>query len=408
MTRNLSNREVVLGITGSIAAYKACEIASGLVKLGIQVTPALTRSATQLVGPASLEAITGRRAVTRLFEPLQNPEIEHIAVAQRAHLFLVAPATANILAKAAHGIADDWLSTTLLATRAPILFAPAMNAAMYDHPATLANIRTLQSRGCYFVGPESGRLACGAEGCGRLADPATIIDAAIPLIDPRDDLTGRRVLITMGGTREPIDPVRFISNRSSGKMGRALVLEALARGAHVSVITAPINLPLPPGAHLHKVESAEQMADSARRHAPNADIIVGAAAVADYRPETSSPTKHKRTGRPISLKLVENPDIIAETAAHKKPGQIVAAFAAETDNEIPNAQAKMQRKNVDLIVVNQVGQPDSGFGTDTLNAAVLWANEPHNPLEPLTKEDLATRLFDEIVKRLEEGQKDID
>ena len=237
--RTISNREVVLGVTGSIAAYKACEIASRLVELGVRVTPVLTRSALELVGAASFEAITGRRAITNLFEPFQNPEIEHIAVATRAHLFLIAPATANILAKAAHGIADDWLSTTLLATRAPILFAPAMNSNMYTHPATQANIETLRARGGHFVGPESGRLACGSVGIGRMIDPAIVIEAAIPLLSANKDLAGKHVLITSGGTREPVDPVRYIGNRSSGKMGRAVALEALARGAEVTVVTGP-------------------------------------------------------------------------------------------------------------------------------------------------------------------------
>jgi phosphopantothenoylcysteine decarboxylase/phosphopantothenate--cysteine ligase len=205
---------VVLGITGSIAAYKACEIASRLVELGVRVIPVLTRSAQQLVGPASLEAITGQRAIVEMFAPLQNPEVEHIAVANRAALFLIAPATANVIAKAACGIADDWPSTTLLATRAPVLFAPAMNTDMYNHPATQANIETLRARGCHFVGPGTGRLACGTIGVGRMIDPMTVIEAALPLISGNRDLAGKRVLITSGGNREPIDPVRFIGNRS--------------------------------------------------------------------------------------------------------------------------------------------------------------------------------------------------
>ncbi|MBN2308036.1 MAG: bifunctional phosphopantothenoylcysteine decarboxylase/phosphopantothenate--cysteine ligase CoaBC, partial [Candidatus Hydrogenedentes bacterium] len=220
MKRITSNKEVVLGVTGSIAAYKACELASRLVEWGARVTPALTRSAREFVGRTTFEALTGRRVITEMFEPLAAPEIEHIAVANRADLFLIAPASANILAKAAHGIADDWLSTTLLATRAPILFAPAMNTNMYTHPATQANIATLQSRGCHFVGPAEGRLACGGQGPGRMIEPQIVLEAALPLLSGCRDLAGKRVVLTSGRTHEPVDPVRFLGNRSSGKMGR--------------------------------------------------------------------------------------------------------------------------------------------------------------------------------------------
>ena len=294
MKRIFSNKEIVLGVTGSIAAYKACEIASRLVEYGARVLPVLTESAAELVAPASFEAITGQRAITRMFEPLQNPDIEHIAVATRAHLFLIAPATANVIAKAAHGIADDWLTTTLLATRAPILFAPAMNCNMYDHPATQENIQTLARRGCRFVGPEEGRLACGTTGIGRMIDPATIIDACVPLLGTRKDLAGKRVLITSGANHEPIDPVRFIGNRSSGKMGRAIALEALARGAEVTVISGPSEARMPWGATVVSVRSAAEMAQALEREAPNADVIIGAAAVADYRVENPAVGKITR------------------------------------------------------------------------------------------------------------------
>jgi len=389
---------VVLAVTGSIAAYKACEIASRLVESGAKVTPVLTQAACELVSPATFEAITGRRAITALFEPFASPEIEHIAVATRAHLFLVAPATANILAKAANGIADDWLSTTLLATRAPILFAPAMNANMYTHPATRANIATLRARGCRFIEPESGRLACGTVGQGRMAAPMSIIEAALPLISGDDTLAGKKVLVTSGGTREPLDPVRYIGNRSSGRMGRALALEALARGAQVTVVTGPCETALPYGAEIVRVETAAEMADETIPRAQDADIVICAAAVADYRPEQSYEHKRKRTGSSLAVTLVENPDILARIGSAKRSGQIVVGFAAETEDLAANAGMKLRKKNLDLIIANQVGVPESGFGVDTLNAALLTRDGRANEWPLATKDEIAQRLFDSIVE----------
>lgn len=398
MKRSFQSKEIVLGVTGSIAAYKACEVASRLVEFGARVTPVLTRSARELVGPASFEAITGNRAILEMFEPLQNPEVEHIAVATRADLFLIAPATANILAKAAHGIADDWLSTTLLATRAPILFAPAMNTNMYTHPATQANIETLRARGCLFVGPDEGRLACRTVGPGRLSEPAGIIEAAAVALGSRRDLAGRLVVITSGGTREAIDPVRFISNRSSGKMGYAVALEALRRGARVTVIATPSEVPPPRMAEVVPVESALEMAEAVERLAPAADIFIGAAAVADYRVDKPRRAKHKRSGGTLSLSLVENPDILAGVGLRKDSGQVVVGFAAETDHLLDNARAKLDRKGLDLIVANEVGTSESGFGSETLRASIIDSEGRIEDLSLLTKEEVAERLFDRIVQ----------
>ncbi len=392
----LSNKEVVLGITGSIAAYKACEIASLLTKRGVAVTPVLTRSAQELIGAASLEAVTGRRAILEMFGAHQNPEVSHIAVATRASLFLIAPATANILAKAAHGIADDWLSTALLATRAPVLFAPAMNTNMYAHPATQANIETLRGRGCRFVGPDSGTLACKTVGLGRMSEPQTVVEAALPLIDGRTDLAGRHVVITSGSTQEPIDPVRFIGNRSSGKMGRALALEALCRGARVSVISGPAETPLPHGVETTPVQTAGEMGAALDRLVPDADVIIGAAAVADYRLSDPAPTKRKRTGAALTLTLTENPDLIARAGAARRPGQVVVGFAAETSDLIENGRAKIAAKSLDLILVNEVGAPDSGFGVDTLRAYVLDAHGGVEDLGVAAKADVAAALFDRV------------
>lgn len=397
MKRIFSNREIVLGVTGSIAAYKACEIASRLVEYGAKVTPVLTSSACELVGPATFEGITGRRAITRMFEPHQNPEIEHIAVATRAHLYLIAPATANFIAKAAHGMADDWLTTTLLATRAPVLIAPAMNTNMYEHPATQENIQTLKRRGCHFVGPESGRLACRTVGPGRLIDPMAVIEAAAPLASDRKDLKGRRVIITSGGTQEAIDPVRYIGNRSSGKMGRALAVEALARGADVTVITAPADTRLPHGALVLPVESAAQMAESCVNLAQDADIFIAAAAVADYRCENPSDSKRKKSGKSIELTLVENPDVLGLVGALKRNGQVIVGFAAETDDLIKNAHEKLKKKHLDLIVANEVNTPDSGFGKETTKAALIRRDGHLFELPLLSKDDLAEKIFDQIV-----------
>jgi phosphopantothenoylcysteine decarboxylase/phosphopantothenate--cysteine ligase len=397
MRRVISNREVVLGVTGSIAAYKACEIASRFVELGVSVLPVLTRSAQELIRAASLEAITGQRAIVEMFAPLQNPDVEHIAVANRAALFLIAPATANVLAKAAQGVADDWLTTTLLATRAPILFAPAMNTNMYNHPVTQGNIEMLRARGCHFVGPGAGRLACGSVGVGRMIDPITVVEAALPLIASNRDLAGKRVLITSGGNREPIDPVRFIGNRSSGKMGRAIALEALVRGATVTVVNGPAETPMPYGAEVIPVETAAQMAEAVMTRAPDADIIIGAAAVADYRVETPAPKKLKVMGKPLVLTLLENPDILAQVGAGKRQGQVVVGFAAETEDLVENAAGKLKKKRLDLIVANQVGAADSGFGTETVKAAFITRDGNIEQLPLLTKEELAERLIDRIV-----------
>jgi phosphopantothenoylcysteine decarboxylase / phosphopantothenate---cysteine ligase len=400
MKRKFSNKRIVLGVSGSIAAYKACELASRLVEYGAHLQVAMTRSATELVGSATFEAITGGRVVTQMFEPLQNPEVEHIRVALNTDLFIIAPATANILAKMANGIADDWLTTTLLATRAPILVAPAMNTNMYSHPATQANIETLKSRGAAFVGPDSGRLACRTVGPGRLIDPAAILEAALPLLSDQKELSGKRVIITSGGTHEAIDPVRFIGNRSSGKMGRAIALEAYARGADVTVISGPAETPLPYAIEVVRVESAREMAAAVEQHAPTADIFIAAAAVADYRPGNALGEKHKRGNGGLDLSLVENPDILAAVGAAKRPGQIIVGFAAETENLEQHARQKLEKKKLDLVVANEVAGEHSAFGSADVNALILGANGASAALSLQSKEDLAIALFDRIAELL--------
>lgn len=394
--RNFSNRQIVLGITGSIAAYKACELASRLVERGANVLPVLTVSAREFLGPATLEGITGNRVVTDMFAAEQNPDIAHIAVAKAADLFIIAPATAHTIAKMANGLADDWLTTTLLATRAPILVAPAMNTNMFTHPATQANLETLRQRGCTVVGPESGRQACGTIGPGRLIEPATILEAAYPLLSERLELRGKKVLITSGGTHEPLDPVRFIGNRSSGKMGRALAEEAFSRGAEVTVVTGPHTADLPHVVETIEVETAVEMAEAVEARMSDTDIFIGAAAVADYRPEGSSEMKHKKNGESLVLTLAENPDILARFGQQKNGRQLAIGFAAETNDLLNNAKEKLAKKNLDLIVANEVGVEDSGFGLDALRAGIIGTNGHVPSFDLYSKESLATALFDRI------------
>lgn len=398
MRRAFAGKEIVLGVTGSIAAYKACEIASRLKEYGATVRAALSRAALSFVGPASFEGITGQTAITSMFDPLQNPEIEHIALARRASLFLVAPATANVIAKLAHGIADDWLTTTLLATRAPILIAPAMNTQMYLHDATQANIEILKQRGVQFVGPGAGQLACGEVGAGRLIDTLPILEAASILISGDHSLARRRVLITSGANHEPIDPVRFIGNRSSGKMGYAIALEALRRGAKVTVVSGPADIAPPFGAEVVTVQTAREMLAVVEARYDEADIFIAAAAVADYRVDMPRAEKHKRSGDVQSVTLVPNPDIAAEMGRRKRKGQINVGFAAETNDFVAHAQEKLARKNLDLIVANQVGVANSGFGTDTNRAWLLKPKEDPEELPLLHKDDLAARIFDAIAQ----------
>lgn len=391
------DKNIILGVTGSIAAYKACEVASLLAKQGINVIPVLSASAQHLVGAATFEGLTGNKAITAMFDPGTNAEIDHVAVPTRADCVIVAPATANVIAKAAHGVADDWLTTALLVTRAPIVFAPAMNTNMYQHPAVQANLRTLRQRGCHFVGPDAGVLACKTIGQGRMIDPPYIVETALGLMRRREDLAGVHVLITSGANHEPIDPVRFIGNRSSGKMGYALAKEALDRGARVTIVTGPADVAPPQAAHIIHVQTAVEMRDAVLKHLDEADVIIGAAAVADYRVKDPASKKHKRDGEALSIELVENPDVIAEAALRKRDDQTVIGFAAETHDLVENATQKLRRKNLDLIVANEVGGTDSGFGADTTRATFLAAGGSAEELPLLSKSDMAGKLFDRIL-----------
>ena len=397
MKRFFTDKTVLLGATGSVAVYKACELVSRMREFGARVHCALTASACELIRPATLEALSGNPVITEMFGPHVSHTISHIALARDADLILVAPATANILAKAAHGIGDDWLSTALLAARSPVLFAPAMNTHMYTHPATQANIASLKERGNLFVGPAPGRLACGEEGPGRLDEVPHILEAAAQALYTKKDLVGLHVLITSGANFEAIDSARYIGNRSSGKMGAALALEALCRGASVSVVSGPAGHPLPAAAEVVQVQTALEMHEAVFDQLERCDIFIGAAAVADYRVETPSAGKIKRSEEALVLRLVPNPDIIAEVAAGKDPGQRIIGIAAETEEVKERAREKLQRKKLDMIVANQIGGKSCAIGNDRGDAWILTAAGQSEAFPQVKKTTLAKYVFDRLM-----------
>ena len=385
----MTERNVVLGVTGSIAAYKAVDLASKLTQAGVSVYTVMTESATKLVGPASLRAITGLPVATRMFELRSTFSIEHVSLAERAGLLLIAPATANVIAKMACGLSDDLLTCTVLATRAPILVAPAMHTAMWENPATQANVKTLQDRGIGFVGPAVGRLASGGHGAGRFAPVPEILGEALALLGRSGDLAGRRIVVTAGGTRESIDPVRFLGNRASGKMGFALAEAARDRGAHVILIVGPTAIEKPSGVSVVEVESAAEMLEAVQSAAGNANALIMAAAVADYTPTAPTDAKLKKTKGELHLDLERTADIL--DAVRNVPVRI--GFAAETEELIDNAKGKLEAKSLDLVVANAVGGPDSPFGSDTDRAALVdRSNVEELPL--LAKRELADRILD--------------
>ena len=391
----MSDRNVVLGVTGSIAAYKAVDLASKLTQAGVAVHAVLTESATKLVGPASFRAITGHPASTDMFE-LTNPfAIEHISLADRADLLLIAPATANVIAKLATGIADDLLTCTALATRAPILVAPAMHTAMWENPATQANVATLRERGVAFVGPATGRLASGGVGAGRFAPVPEILGEALRVIGRSGDLSGVRLVVSAGGTREPIDPVRFLGNRSSGKMGFAVAEAARDRGADVTLVAGPTQVAAPSGMTVIDIATAAQMSSAVQAASETTDVLIMAAAVADYAPAAPAERKLKKSDGVPALELEATPDILAATVGPR----VRVGFAVETDDLVDNARRKLDAKRLDLIVANRTGPEESPFGSDTNRATLIDpAGEEDLPL--LSKRALAERILDRVVKLL--------
>ncbi|MBI2160557.1 MAG: bifunctional phosphopantothenoylcysteine decarboxylase/phosphopantothenate--cysteine ligase CoaBC [Candidatus Rokubacteria bacterium] len=392
---SLAGRELILGVTGSIAAYKAVYLLRELTRLGAAVTVCLTEHARAFVGPLTFRTLSGRPVLTDLFDPQSPDAVEHVALAERAHAVVVAPATANLLAKAAHGIADDFLTTLLLAARGPVVIAPAMDGGMWEHPAVRANVATLRARGVTVLEPDAGALASGLSGRGRFPEVDAVIEALERALVPARDLAGDRVLVTAGPTREPIDPVRYISNRSSGKMGYGLAAAALRRGAEVTLISGPTALTPPPGAVFVPVQTAEEMREAVLQHLPPATIVIKAAAVADYRAKQAAASKIKGK-RDLTLELTPNPDILAEVAA-RRTGAFIVGFAAETHDVAAHARAKLEGKGIDLLVANDVSQRGIGFDAEDNEVLLLdrWGGTRALPRMPKT--EVADAILSHIV-----------
>jgi len=396
---SLESKEVLLGVTGSIAAYKAVELVSRLIKLGASVNVIMTENATQLVSPLTFQTISRNPVMVDMFAEVDEWQPGHISLADKADILVIAPATANIVAKLAHGIADDMLSTTALAVRCPILVAPAMNCHMYDNPIFQENLEILRRHNFAFVEPEYGQLACGYEGKGRLADMEKIIQKIQRLLNTSQDFKGKTILVTAGPTREALDPVRFITNRSSGKMGYAVAEAAVSRGAEVILISGPTALSAPADVELVNVETAIQMRDEVVKYANQADAVIMAAAVSDYRPRDVSPQKIKKEKDQLTLALERNPDILAELGEDKPSRQLLVGFSMETENLLDNAIRKLKNKNADLMVANDVSQEGAGFDVDTNIVWIIDSSGSERKLPLMSKRDVAEVILDEV-KRL--------
>ena len=390
----LSNKTIVLGITGSIAAYKAAEIASQLTQAGAKVNVIMTQEAIQFISPVTFRAITGRPAVTEMFDLASEFSVEHVSLAKAADTVVIAPATANIIAKLAAGIADDMLCCTVLATKAPVLIAPAMETNMYNNPVTQDNLSKLKARDFVIIAPATGWLASGKEGPGRLADTNDIIGSIRQALGRDGDLADKHILVTAGGTQEPIDPVRYISNRSSGKMGYALAEAARDRGAKVTLVTAPTSLPEPVGIDVVKVNTAQEMRQAVENVTPQANALVMAAAVADYRPTKASKDKIKKEEAGLTLELECTPDILGSV----KGNFIKVGFAAESSNLMENAKQKLKQKGLDLIVANDITASDSGFATDTNRVTVIDREGKIDNLPLLAKREVADKVLDRVAE----------
>lgn len=394
----LKNKQIILGVTGGIAAYKAVELLRLLTKAGADVHVIMTRSAQEFVTPLTFQTLSSNPVHTELFNLIAEREIGHIALADRADLFIVAPATANLIGKIASGIADDMLTTTVMATKAPVLIAPAMNVNMYTNPLYKDNEDKLRRYGYLFVPPEKGALACGWEGDGKLAAPESIFEAVMTTLSPHD-LVGQTIMITAGPTREELDPVRFISNHSSGKMGYALARAAQHRGARVILVSGPVQLPPPFGVELVAVTSAKEMHSAVMERVEECSVIIKAAAVADYTPAQRHGEKIKKNSADLSLQLVKTPDILAELGAlNKRP--LLVGFAAETGNLAEFATRKLHSKNVDMIIANDVSQSDAGFNVDTNRVSLFFRDGRQKELELMSKDLLATVILDQITAEL--------
>lgn len=394
MSSEMKKPCVVLGVTGGIAVYKACELLRLLQKRGIDVFVVMTQNACRFVAPLTFETLSGHPVAVDTFDRPQTWEVEHIALAKRADLFLIAPATANIMGKMACGIADDMLSTTVMATRAPVLVAPAMNTGMWENAAVQQNVKTLRARGVEIVAPVSGHLACGDSGAGKLEDVAVIAERACELLFAKKDMEGLRVMVTAGPSREALDPVRYISNRSSGKMGYAIAQAAQKRGAEVTLLSGPVAIEAPQGVKLVPFTTTQELLDRASELAQEQDLLIQAAAPADYRAKEIAPQKIKKQGgEPMTFTLVENPDVAATLGKAKRRGQVFVGFAAETNDVLAHARDKLARKNLDMIVANDVTRPGAGFDVDT-NIVTLITKDGQEALPMMSKAEVAQRILD--------------
>jgi phosphopantothenoylcysteine decarboxylase/phosphopantothenate--cysteine ligase len=410
-----AGKRVALAVTGGIAAYKAAEVLRGLQRAGCRVRVAMTGHATKLIAPLTFRALSGEHVIVDDYAPDNPDPIAHITFAQTVDLFVVAPATADIIAKFANGVADDFVSTTYLACGVPVLVAPAMNTTMWEHPATRRNLATLRADGVHIIEPDAGEMACGTIGPGRLSAPECIVAAALDILNKGaggataeratndlapHDLTGERILITAGATREEIDPVRFISNRSSGRMGFALAEAARARGAGVTIISGVTSTTRPVGVRIVEAVSAEAMMTAAMTEFQNATVFIGAAAVADYRPATRAVQKIKKSDAALTLELVRTPDILASVAAARQPGQLIMGFAAESEDVIEHARKKLRDKQLDAIVANDITRDGAGFDSET-NAVTIISSDRTDAVElPLmSKLQAAHKILDEVVRQ---------
>lgn len=391
----LKGKHIVLGVTGSIAAYKIASLASMLVKKQADVTVIMTKNATNFINPITFESLTGNRCLVDTFDRNFEFQVEHVSLAKQTDVFLVAPASANVIAKAAHGIADDMLTTTLLACRCPKIFAPAMNTRMYENPIVQDNISTLKDYGMEVVTPASGYLACGDTGEGKMPEPEVLYEAVLRALTPKD-LAGRKVLVTAGPTQEKLDPVRYISNHSTGKMGYAVAAAAVRRGADVTLVSGKVELTPPMGVQVVPVVSAADMAQAVKAAASEQDIIIKAAAVADYRPRVTADEKLKKKDEELSVELERTEDILTWLGAHRRAGQILCGFSMETEHLLENSRAKLEKKKIDMIVANNLKQEGAGFGTDT-NVVTLITKEKTEEFPMLSKEEVAERLLDRLL-----------
>lgn len=391
----LKGKHIVLGVTGSIAAYKIASLASMLVKRQADVTVIMTPNAVNFINPITFESLTGNKCLVDTFDRNFQFQVEHVALAKLADLFLVAPASANVIAKAAHGIADDMLTTTLLACRCPRIFAPAMNTRMYENPIVQDNIQKLGDYGMEVIAPAAGYLACGDTGAGKMPEPETLFEAIVKALTPKD-LAGKKVLVTAGPTQERLDPVRYISNHSTGKMGYAVARAAMLRGADVTLVSGATALQPPAGVKVVPVISAADMAQAVKEAAPAQDIIVKAAAVADYRPAVTADEKIKKKDGELTVLLERTEDILAWLGANRREGQILCGFSMETEHLLENSRAKLEKKKIDMIVANNLRQEGAGFGTDT-NVVTLLTKEGAEELPLLSKEEVADRLLDRLI-----------